>query len=170
MSQRRVTTARHSRPAGRGQALVEFALAFPVFILIVFGLVDVGRLVYAYNTLSDAAREGARIAAVNQIDYPSGTSCNEDMPIENVAAPHWAIKPCAVSTAVSLGVTTSDVSVSYAAPSGTSLSCSPTLNVGCLATVTVSHTWSPITPVIGQVLGAIPLSSTSQIPIERVFP
>jgi Flp pilus assembly protein TadG len=156
--------------AGGGQSLVEFALAFPVFILIVFGLVDVGRLVYTYNTLSNAARDGARVAAVNQIDYPAGTSCNEDMPIENLAAPHWAIKPCAVAAAVSIGVTTADVTVSYGTPSGTTLSCSPTLNVGCIATVTVSHTWSPITPLVGQVLGAINLSSTSQIPIERVFP
>jgi Flp pilus assembly protein TadG len=153
-----------------GQSLVEFALVFPVFILIVFGLVDVGRLVYTYNTLGNAAREGARIAAVNQIDYPAGTSCNENMPIENVATPRWAIKPCVVAAAVSLGLTTSEVVVSYSTPTGTNLSCSPTLNVGCIATVTVSHTWSPSTPGVALILGSIPLSSTSQIPIERVFP
>ena len=54
-------TTRHPR---RGQALVEFALVFPVFMLLLFGVIEVGRFVYTDNTLSQAAREGARLAAV----------------------------------------------------------------------------------------------------------
>jgi Flp pilus assembly protein TadG len=50
----------------RGQTLVEFALIVPLFILIVLGLFDVGRAVYAYNTASNAARSAARVAIVNQ--------------------------------------------------------------------------------------------------------
>ena len=57
----------HWSPSGaraeRGQTLVEFALVLPVFLLIVFGLIDVGRLVYTNSALSQAAREGARLAA-----------------------------------------------------------------------------------------------------------
>ena len=51
---------RHSR----GQALVEFALVFPVFMLILFGVIEVARFVYTDSALSQAAREGARLAAV----------------------------------------------------------------------------------------------------------
>ncbi len=51
------------RGAEDGQALVEFALVIPVFLFILFGLLDVGRLVYTNSTLSQAAREGARLAA-----------------------------------------------------------------------------------------------------------
>ena len=47
-----------------GQTLVEFALVFPVFILLLFGIVDAGRFVYMNSVLSQAAREGARLAAV----------------------------------------------------------------------------------------------------------
>ena len=43
-----------------GQALVEFALVLPIFLLLLFGLIDVGRLVYTWNALNQAAREGAR--------------------------------------------------------------------------------------------------------------
>src|SRR6187551_3611775 len=50
----------------RGQALMEFALVIPVFLLILVALFDLGRAVFAYNTLTNAAREGARIAIVNQ--------------------------------------------------------------------------------------------------------
>ena len=64
------------RRSQRGQGLVEFALVFPVFILLLFGILDLGRAVYAYNTIGDAAREGARVAIVNQIqtspDRPTG--------------------------------------------------------------------------------------------------
>ncbi len=49
---------------GHGQGLVEFALVLPIFLLVLFGLIDVGRLVYMNSVLSQAAREGARVASV----------------------------------------------------------------------------------------------------------
>jgi len=52
------------RGASRGQTLVEFALVIPVFLAILFGLVDLGRFVVTDNILSQAAREGARLASV----------------------------------------------------------------------------------------------------------
>jgi hypothetical protein len=52
-----------SRRGQEGQGLVEFAMVVPVFVLAVIGLFDVGRLVYVNSTLSQAAREGARVAA-----------------------------------------------------------------------------------------------------------
>jgi hypothetical protein len=52
---------RHANQEGQG--LVEFAMVLPVFMLAVVGLFDVGRLVYVNSTLSQAAREGARVAA-----------------------------------------------------------------------------------------------------------
>ena len=53
-----------TRRRARGQALVEFALVIPIFGLVFFGTVDGARLVYSDNQLSQAAREGARVAAV----------------------------------------------------------------------------------------------------------
>ena len=53
----------HSRSTVAGQSLVEFALVIPVFLLILFGLLDAGRYVYMNSVLSQAAREGARVAA-----------------------------------------------------------------------------------------------------------
>ena len=55
-----------STPRDRGQALVEFALVIPLFLLMMLALFDLGRAVFAYNTLTNAAREGARLAIVNQ--------------------------------------------------------------------------------------------------------
>ena len=54
---------RPGRTRDRGQTLAEFALALPVFFVVLFGLFDGGRLVYANSVVSQAAREGARLAA-----------------------------------------------------------------------------------------------------------
>ncbi len=47
----------------RGQSLVEFALSSVVLLLLVGGLVDIGRGIYLSDTLANAAREGARHGA-----------------------------------------------------------------------------------------------------------
>jgi Flp pilus assembly protein TadG len=170
-NQRRGCGRQHSR----GQALVEFALVFPLIVFVLLAIFDAGRAVYTYNTVANAARQGARIAAVNQA-VTTNTDCHEDMPVEDPSSPDWSIKACAAQAAVSLGVQVTDVTVAYAAPaSNPSLSCpSPPaglkLNVGCIATVTVRHTWTAITPVIGTLMGSINMSATSQMPVERVFP
>jgi hypothetical protein len=49
----------------RAQALVEFALVMPVFLLLVTGIFDAGRAVWQENTLAYAAREGTRYAIVH---------------------------------------------------------------------------------------------------------
>ena len=52
------------RQRSRGQALVEFALVFPIFVLLFFGLIDLGRYVFVANSANQAAREAARANAV----------------------------------------------------------------------------------------------------------
>jgi Flp pilus assembly protein TadG len=54
------------RPDAKGQTLVEFALVVPIFVLVVLGLFDIGRAVFNYSTVANAARQAARVAVVNQ--------------------------------------------------------------------------------------------------------
>jgi hypothetical protein len=54
---------RRARP--RGQAMVEFALIFPIFILLLVGIFDLGRVIWVNDTLATAAREAARFAIVH---------------------------------------------------------------------------------------------------------
>lgn len=51
------------RTSDRGAAAVEFALVIPVVLLVVFGIIDFGRLLNAQLQVSEAAREGARAAS-----------------------------------------------------------------------------------------------------------
>ena len=48
----------------RGQALVEFALLLPLVMLILIGIVEFGRAWQAKQTLTDVAREGARLSVI----------------------------------------------------------------------------------------------------------
>jgi Flp pilus assembly protein TadG len=59
----------------RGQAMTEFAIVLPILIVLLFGIVQFGILFNNYVTLTDAARAGARAAAVSRQDGdPSGTA------------------------------------------------------------------------------------------------
>jgi len=57
---------RGGRARTGGQALAELAIVIPILILLVMVLVDLGRTVFAYNAITNGAREGARLAIVNQ--------------------------------------------------------------------------------------------------------
>ncbi|EMI15632.1 TadE-like protein [Rhodopirellula maiorica SM1] len=56
--------AARNRPNRVGAAAVEFALVVPIFLLLVFGIIEFGRVVMVQQILVNASREGARAAAV----------------------------------------------------------------------------------------------------------
>lgn len=53
----------------RSQALVEFALVTPIFLVIIFTMIDISRLLYTYTAISSAARDGARTASLTGSYY-----------------------------------------------------------------------------------------------------
>ncbi len=76
-----------------GAAAVEFALVLPLLLLIIFGIIDFGRAYMAQIALTQAAREGARVAALD----PAGDV--EDR-VDAAAAP---FSPADVASAVVSG-------------------------------------------------------------------
>jgi len=102
--------ARRFRDDERAQALVEFALVMPIFLLLVTGIFDVARAVWQENTLAYAAREGTRYAIVhgasgNPIVGPCSVCLN---PVSN----NLANVTSAVTTAA-VGVYNIDVTIDY---------------------------------------------------------
>jgi Flp pilus assembly protein TadG len=59
-------TPLEKRQNERGATLVEFAIGATVFLVAMFAVVEFGRLLWTHNALADAARRGARYAAVNK--------------------------------------------------------------------------------------------------------
>ena len=156
------------RRGERGQSLVEFSLVFPIIILLVVGFWEIGRAVFAYNTVANAARQGARVAAVNQL--ADVTECDESRPIDDPYEPHWSMRGCAILAGKALGIDTTNVSVTYDPPPDTTLDCDPTIHIGCIVSVTVTYDFSVSTPFVSMLIGPFTMSQTSQMPVERVFP
>lgn len=69
----------------KGQALVEFALLVPIFLILLFAIVDFGMGFHSWITITNSAREGARLGAVSASTddirdrvYDTATLINED--------------------------------------------------------------------------------------------
>lgn len=60
-----------------GAAIVEFALVLPILLLVLWGIVDIGRAFYTLNNLASAVREGARRGAVMPTN-PQTVTANRD--------------------------------------------------------------------------------------------
>jgi Flp pilus assembly protein TadG len=123
----------------RGQSLVEIAFVLPVLLLILLGIFDFGRAIYAYNAVSNSAREAARLAIVNQS----------------------SAAVIAEGKRAAIGLDPSRVNVTFPAPS-----CSL---IGCEVAVTVDHEWRAITPLLQDLIGPIRLEATTEMPLERVY-
>jgi len=85
----------------RGSSMVEFAMVFILFMTMAVGLMEGGRMVWVYTTLSHAARQGARYAVVHGVNSP--------VPDSNIAA---------VVHANSIGLAPKDVIVKTAWEAG----------------------------------------------------
>jgi hypothetical protein len=146
----------------RGQGLVEFALVIPIFLLIVIGLFDLGRAVFINNGLGNAAREAVRLAIVNQ-DPALVAKRAQDM-----------------AFGVALTGTPADMVAFYrSGPDHDDVESNEpcdnsdddhAIAVGCVAVITTEATWQPITPIIGNIVGALPLTARSELPVEFVCP
>jgi TadE-like protein len=80
------------RRAQRSQALIEFALVSPVLLLLLFGIVDIGRAVFYYDTLNHAAREGARTAVRASNQLPTNNDVLNAVSAQMIGAP--VSEPC----------------------------------------------------------------------------
>ncbi len=79
----------------RGQELVEFALVIPVVMMVMMAILEFGMLIFSYNTISNAAREGARYGSVFPTDITGideaartlTTGLNEDLLTITISRP-----------------------------------------------------------------------------------
>lgn len=134
----------------RGQALVEFALVLPILLILLLGILDFSRAVAAYNSVSNGARSGARVAIVNQDPV--------------------AIRDAVESEAFGLSevdVVFNENAEGIPACPVASGPCCP--QIGCVIEVAVSTEYVPATPIFSQLVGSITVSSESRLPIERVL-
>jgi Flp pilus assembly protein TadG len=138
-------TLRRMVRSSEGVALVEFALVVPVLLLVLVGILDTGRAVNAYVTISNASREGARYAALNPTAVPAAIKSSAVVPHAQQLDPAGI----AVSVTYNASVTSTSCPVATTTPPPTSSPAPTTIPVR----VDVSYPWSAATFFIGQFFG-----------------
>lgn len=128
-----------TRTGQRGQSLVEFALVLPVFMLLVFGILDGGRAILAYNEVSQSTRNVARVASVSCFDTTTRCSTASGTPIGNAMAGQIG-----TSGPITWTVTCIDPDTN-----ATSTNCT----AGDIIRVRADASVTLVTPVIAQALG-----------------
>lgn len=147
-------TLPHGFACERGQSLVEFALVAPLLIILMVGILDVGRAVNAYVTISNAAREGSHYAALHPTASPG------------------AIVSAVRSRVVPLDPSSVTVTARYY--DGSTFQAWPSSGVPALSTagyvpvqVQVSYPWAAVTMLIGAFFSSGPLTAISTVDTVR---
>jgi hypothetical protein len=135
------------RAGERGQSLVEFSLAITIFLVLVMGTVDLGRAVYQFNGVSQAARELARVASV----HPGGTLGTSSQSTSTLAAQRGLVPGLGTPTYACIDIAGATVT----GP------CSG----GNWVRVTVSSSFMPVTPLAG-LIGNVTLTSSASAKVE----
>jgi len=108
----------------RGQSMVEFAVVLPIFIMLLVGIFDFGRVIWVNDTLSTAAREAARYAIVHGGSV--STLCPAGPPSPDASEPDVTCPPYPNGTAYPAGSKEAirDVAHHWAAGAGSDVSVS----------------------------------------------
>jgi Flp pilus assembly protein TadG len=146
----------------RGAALVEFAMALPLLLVVIAGIVDFGFTFQRYEVITNAAREGARMASLPGYDQTSVDARVRSYIAAGLGTTTTALGPAMPSGAVTL----TNPTLSIPIPGG------GTKDVGtALVTVTYRHNFLLLGPIPGLINhswgSSIVLTATSQMRLEE---
>jgi Flp pilus assembly protein TadG len=156
---------RSRRGQRRGQSMVEFAFVLPVFLLMVMGIVDLGRGILYFNTLSSLAREGARGGILGSMSNSARLQQICQRVVDEAQLPALGTTSCSSASA---DTAWTDGALTLTIHLGTTGS--PTDP----EKVTVAYNFTPITPLIDRVAniangGSFQVSASSAMFVEGVL-
>jgi len=148
----------------RAQALVEFALALPILMALLVGILEVGRMVFIYSAVNNASREAARYGSAVGLNDSGSSPKYQDCD---------GIRSIAKRSAYFMNLADADITISYDhGPSSTTpfdfcpvgTSADPSIEVNTLTdpdrvVVTVTSTYSPMVTLLP--IGSRPITSSS---------
>lgn len=128
----------------QGASLVEFGLITFMYLILLFSVVEMGRMLIVYTALANAAHAGTRYAIVHGSDLTSGASGPGNTTAVQTAVSNFA-------AAGMLNTSSLNTSVTY----------SPNNNPGSTVTVTVTYTYDPLLGYFSKILNKT-LGSSSE--------
>lgn len=160
--------ARISESGGRrlqsddGALLVELALSAVVLLLIVFGVIDLGRSYALQNRLANASREGAAIAQFKPGNVNTGCASGSNV-VDRASNEDTGL---AVVSGFSVTIA-KQVGASQVAFTGCGTPVGATVSAGDTVVVTVKANFSVITPIIGSMVGnTIVVSRSTSVVVQ----
>ncbi|HEY0614373.1 MAG TPA: TadE/TadG family type IV pilus assembly protein [Candidatus Elarobacter sp.] len=141
------------RRGERGNALVEFALVSTMALTMMFGVVDLGRALYTYHLVANAARAATRYAIVR------GSTCT----VDGCPATADSIQTYARGLAPAIDPSALVVTTAWSAAAG----CTDPANQGpgCIVSVSVSYPFRFLVPVLPRY--TMTIRSASQMVIAQ---
>lgn len=143
----------------QGTTMVEFAFTVTLLFVMLFGIIDFGRALYAYHFVSHAARSATRWAAVN------GADCHLDLSCPYTSGAASTDVTTYVNGMIPPGIDASQVGVNTTWPGNSTGACSPLNSPGCPVQVTVTYNFPFLVPLVHS--GSITMSSTSNMVIAH---
>jgi Flp pilus assembly protein TadG len=174
----------------RGQSLVEFAVSSVVLLLLVGGLVDIGRSVYVQESLSNAAREGARHGAwfdapnlshpyqydaeikaavdaeLASINLPVSVLKNPGTTCPNVTDGNAVHNPPYVSTAYPVAANQPWLYICYNNTPGLDFTTPATNQAQLDLNVIVLYTYGPLTPLVKSQFGVFQVAANQHLTVQ----
>src|ERR1700754_4849894 len=115
-----VMRRKFNRKNEEGRTLVEFAIVGTVFLTVMFGVIEFGRLYWTHNALRGAARRGVRYAAIRRNDT-AGQQAVKNMVVYG--------NPNGGTTPLVPGLKTSNIGIEYVNYDGVQLSSRATVKI-----------------------------------------
>ena len=138
------------RQRRRGQALVEFALVLPIFLMMMMAVFDLGRMIYMYNGVAEAARELSRVTSVHPGTPGALGSTAETAAV--LAAQKGLIPNLGDPTFTCVDIDGSSIT--------------ETCKAGMQVRVVIVAPYAPVTPILSMI-GTITLRSSSTFSIQQ---
>lgn len=121
----------------KGQAIVEFTLVIPILMVMLLGIVDIGRITFAYASLHFSAQETVRVAGLGGTEEEILTRADESFMADDSVAPAVQTTPLSERRA------------------------------GEYITITLTYSFDPLTPFVSSLFSdQIVLSADSTIRVE----
>lgn len=127
-----------------GQALVEAAVAAPLFFILLLGAAELARVSYQAIEVANAARAGVQYAAQNE---HTNDNTGIALAAQNDAPDNYAQSP--LTTSVSSGYMCADGTTSYTVSSSGGATCASGATAYPTVTVTTSATFDPLVHIPG---------------------
>jgi Flp pilus assembly protein TadG len=144
---------------------MEIALSLTVLLMLIFGIMDCSRALYAYHFTSYAARSATRYASVRGSTWGT-TACAATTTFQcnataaNVKAYVQSVAPPGISTTTPLHVTTTWSGTAPTGSSGTCITTNGKNSPGCIVSVKVTYSFNYVAPFMPNT--TLSMTSTSQ--------